>query len=172
MLQNDKYPALIPKIQHILMDKATEAPHSVVFSPEHEIGTFLCRGCGWALFRGQHHFQSSCGWPSFDAALDDRVQQRPDADLLRSEILCARCEGHLGHIFLGEGHTDKNTRYCVIGSQYKSACFVHDGQQKEIFVDLFNQLQNKGYAAVTQVLPMSAFWPAEPGHQNILKNMG
>lgn len=111
----NKYNSLTPTSHAILKDKATEAPFTGPYVEKATQGTYLCKGCGAALFRAGQQFTSSCGWPSFDDELKDRVKQLPDADGRRTEILCAGCDGHLGHIFHGEHYTAKNTRYCVNG---------------------------------------------------------
>ncbi len=119
----DKTASLMPASRRILCDKSTEAPHSGPYNDVIRMGTYLCRRCGLALFRAHNQFHASCGWPSFDDDITGAVKQIPDADGRRQEILCSRCEGHLGHLFLGEHHTQKNARYCVNGA---SIDFVED----------------------------------------------
>lgn len=82
------------------------------FKPEQH-GTFLCRLCGLALFRSLHQFQSSCGWPSFDNEIPSSILRQSDLDGNRTEIVCNRCKGHLGHVFEGEYYTNNNLRHCV-----------------------------------------------------------
>lgn len=108
----DKTNSLPPKILAIVRDKGTERPFT---SKElsSQPGTYLCRQCGLALYRTPMQFPSGCGWPSFDDEIDATVKQKPDADGHRTEILCKRCNAHLGHVFLGENFTQKNTRHCV-----------------------------------------------------------
>ncbi|MCW5589411.1 MAG: bifunctional methionine sulfoxide reductase B/A protein [Legionellales bacterium] len=109
----DKYASLTPESYAILKEKHTEPPFTVDIKTIPERGTFICRGCGMALFRAHHEFISGCGWPSFDDEIPHRIKRQADADGRRTEILCARCDGHLGHVFEGEGHTAKNLRHCV-----------------------------------------------------------
>lgn len=108
-----KRATLSPEALAILCDKKTEPP---VFNEENAIsqpGTYVCRGCGLGLYRSASKFSSGCGWPAFDHEIQDTVARYPDADGRRTEIRCARCNGHLGHVFTGEGYTQKNVRHCV-----------------------------------------------------------
>jgi len=109
----DKTASLTPLARRVICNKATEYPHSGIYNTVVAQGTYLCRRCGLALFRADSQFGSGCGWPSFDAEISDAVLHLPDADGMRKEILCKRCDGHLGHIFTGEHLTAKNRRYCV-----------------------------------------------------------
>lgn len=109
----NKYAALTPKVLHILKDKGTEAAFSGNYLEAGTAGTYLCRGCGLALFRGDSQFTSTCGWPSFDDEIENAILRQQDADGRRVEILCNRCHGHLGHVFQGEDYTEKDLRHCV-----------------------------------------------------------
>lgn len=109
----DKTKSLTPATQRIICNKATERPNTGAYNTVVNQGTFLCRRCGIALFRGSSQFSAGCGWPSFDEEIAHAVQRKPDPDGQRTEILCARCEGHLGHVFTGESFTPKNIRHCV-----------------------------------------------------------
>lgn len=97
----------------VIQDKGTERPFSGEYDQFGEDGTYLCRQCGLALFRAKTKFHSGCGWPSFDEEIAQTVIRERDVDGCREEILCARCRAHLGHVFLGEGFTAKDTRHCV-----------------------------------------------------------
>jgi len=108
-----KSASLTPTLLHVLQDKGTEAPFIGAYTDFDDAGTYLCRQCGLALFRAQGKFHSGCGWPSFDAEISGAVTRQPDDDGRRTEIVCARCAGHLGHVFSGEGYTAHNIRHCV-----------------------------------------------------------
>ncbi|MBX3709153.1 MAG: bifunctional methionine sulfoxide reductase B/A protein [Gammaproteobacteria bacterium] len=97
----------------IVKDKGTEKPYTGEYDNFDETGTYLCRQCGLPLFHAQTKFHSGCGWPSFDEEIDHSIVRKIDSDGNRIEILCARCQAHLGHVFEGEGLTKKNIRHCV-----------------------------------------------------------
>lgn len=108
-----KMPPLTAQEEYIILHKGTEAPFSGIYTDHFEQGIYVCRQCGEPLYNADAKFASHCGWPSFDEEITDSVIQKLDRDGVRTEILCASCGGHLGHIFKGEGFTDKNTRHCV-----------------------------------------------------------
>jgi peptide methionine sulfoxide reductase msrA/msrB len=109
----DKTASLSPLAKRIICDKATEYPHTGAYNGVTIAGTYLCRRCGLSLFRGSSQFSSGCGWPSFDDNIVHSVKEISDADGQRREILCARCDAHLGHVFRGEQLTPNNLRHCV-----------------------------------------------------------
>lgn len=266
---------LTPEEQYVLIDKGTERPFTGVLLDNKDAGVYKCKLCGTPLFSSTSKFESHCGWPSFDDAISGAVKEISDKDGRRVEIVCAKCGGHLGHVFRGEGMTQKNTRHCVnslslnfekkdaqkvepfttdikyayfaggcfwgvehllqkidgvndvasgymggktenptykeicdggtghieavkvtydaskvsyetlakaffeihdptqkgrqgpdVGSQYISAIFVDDEDEKETIVNLIGILKTKGYDVATKILPMSHFYKAEDYHQD------
>ena len=107
------YNKLTPEQERVIVDKATEAPFTGEYDDFFEEGTFICRKCNAPLFSSRSKFDARCGWPSFDESFPSAIERIPDPDGIRTEIQCTNCGGHLGHEFLGEGFTNKNTRHCV-----------------------------------------------------------
>ena len=263
-------PPLTDAERRIILEKGTERPFSGEYWEHSEKGAYYCRQCGANLYTSDSKFRSECGWPSFDDEVPGAVKRRPDPDGFRTEITCAACDGHLGHIFKGEHLTPKNIRHCVnsvslvfrpaekttsaeaifaggcfwgvehcfqqvegvagvtsgytgghvekpdyeqvcsgktghaegvrvvfdpnrvsyeqlarlffeihdptqlnrqgpdVGTQYRSAVFYLNDQQKQVAEKLIAELSAKGYEVVTQLRAASAFCPAEEYHQNYL----
>jgi peptide methionine sulfoxide reductase msrA/msrB len=265
---------LTPQEERVILHKGTEAPFSGKYNEHFEKGVYTCRQCGAELFESSSKFRSECGWPSFDQQIPGAVKWQRDADGRRTEVLCANCGAHLGHVFLGESFTPKNTRYCVnsismdftpaeqrssqpkvhteraifasgcfwgteyymqriagvisttvgftgghvdhptykqvctnttghaeavqvlydpskisyeelarlffethdftqlnrqgpdIGTQYRSAIFYLNDEQKQIAERLVQTLRKKGYDVKTEITPAGKFWPAEEYHQD------
>jgi peptide methionine sulfoxide reductase msrA/msrB len=107
------YRQLTPAEERVIVHKGTEAPFTGKYDRHFEKGVYTCKRCGSELFESASKFRSDCGWPSFDEQIPGRVQWQTDADGRRTEVICNNCGAHLGHVFLGEGYTEKNTRYCV-----------------------------------------------------------
>jgi peptide-methionine (R)-S-oxide reductase len=107
----------------VILNKATEQPFSGEYNDFYEKGIYVCKQCEQPLFNSEAKFKSGCGWPSFDDTFEGAVERVPDADGRRTEIICSKCKGHLGHVFEGENYTDKNTRHCVNSLSIK---FVRD----------------------------------------------
>ncbi len=268
------YKKLTREEERIIIRKGTERPFTGKFYNYFEKGVYTCKRCGAELFESDSKFKSDCGWPSFDDQIKGAVKWQPDADGVRTEIICARCGGHLGHVFAGEGLTPKNVRYCVnsismdftpaeqrkteraifasgcfwgtefyfqsapgvisttvgftgghvdnptykqvctdltghaeavevvynpsktsyeelaklffethdftqlnrqgpdIGTQYRSAIFYLNDEQKQIANRLVEELRKKGYDVKTQIVPADKFWPAEDYHQDYYQKTG
>lgn len=271
---------LTPEEERVIIHKGTERPFTGRYVRHFEKGVYTCRQCGAELFESSSKFRSDCGWPSFDEQIPGAVKWQPDADGMRTEIICNRCGGHLGHVFLGERLTEKNTRYCVnsismdftsaeqrqakarpkteralfasgcfwgteyylqrapgvisttvgftggrvanptykqvctgrtghaetteviydpsktsyeqlaklffethdftqlnrqgpdVGTQYRSAIFYLNDEQKQIAEILVRQLRDKGFSVKTKVVKAGTFWPAEDYHQDYYNNKG
>ena len=120
---------LSPQEHRILIEKGTEPPFSGIYCDHSSTGIYVCKQCDAPLFSSDNKFHSHCGWPSFDDEIKGSVTRILDADGRRTEIVCNNCQGHLGHVFLGEQMTDKNTRHCVNTS---SILFVPKDKTKEL----------------------------------------
>lgn len=104
---------LTPEEERVIVHKGTEMPFTGEYENFYEEGMYVCRRCETPLYSYTSKFDARCGWPSFDQELPGAVKRLPDADGVRTEIQCATCGAHLGHVFLNEGFTPKNTRHCV-----------------------------------------------------------
>jgi peptide methionine sulfoxide reductase msrA/msrB len=104
---------LTPEEARVILHKGTEAPFKGEYWDFFGEGAYTCRHCGALLYRSQDKFRTDCGWPAFDDAFPGAVRREPDADGRRTEILCANCGGHLGHVFEGEKLTPRDVRHCV-----------------------------------------------------------
>ena len=112
-VKENNYRKLTAEEERVLIHKGTEYPYTGKYNSFKDKGIFNCKQCNIPLFKSDDKFDSGCGWPSFDDAIENNVQEIPDADGRRTEIVCRECGGHLGHVFKGERFTKKNTRHCV-----------------------------------------------------------
>ncbi len=108
-----QYKKLTPEEELVIVHKGTEMPFTGKYYTFWDNGTYVCKRCRAPLYRSENKFKSDCGWPSFDDEIPGSVNRTTDADGIRTEITCANCNAHLGHVFLGEGFTEKNVRHCV-----------------------------------------------------------
>jgi len=111
--QKMEWNKLTPEEERIIVHKGTEYPGTGKYDKFFEKGTYICKRCNAPLYRSETKFDGHCGWPAFDDEIKGAVKRIPDADGQRTEIVCANCGGHLGHVFIGEMFTSKNTRHCV-----------------------------------------------------------
>ncbi|MEI6665952.1 MAG: methionine-R-sulfoxide reductase [Chloroflexota bacterium] len=108
-----QYNELTPDERYVIEQKGTERPFIGEYDDFYQAGTYICRRCNAPLYRSDDKFDAHCGWPAFDDEIAGAVRQLPDPDGMRIEIECTNCNAHLGHVFLGEGLTQKDTRHCV-----------------------------------------------------------
>ena len=120
------YNKLSSEEQFVIERKGTEPPFSGEYDDFFEDGIYICRRCNAELYRSIDKFNAHCGWPAFDKEVSGSVTRLPDPDGYRTEIDCASCGGHLGHVFVGEGFTETNARHCVNSLSMK---FIKPGQR-------------------------------------------
>jgi methionine-R-sulfoxide reductase len=123
-----EFKKLTKEEESVIVHKGTEKPFTGEFYAFWEKGTYVCKRCGTPLYHSESKFEAGCGWPSFDEEIPGAVKRLPDPDGVRTEIQCAKCGAHLGHVFTGEGVTEKNVRHCVNSI---SMDFIPDKKQQQ-----------------------------------------
>ena len=146
MKDSNSWNKLSPEEERVIVNKGTEMIWKGKYVDNHEEGLYLCKRCNAPLFESSTKFESGSGWPAFDDAIEGAVKEIQDVDGYRTEIVCANCEGHLGHVFKGEHMTPNNTRHCVNSI---SLNFVQE-----------NQLDNK-VKTDTAIFASGCFWGTE-----------
>jgi methionine-R-sulfoxide reductase len=112
-MDNPTYNRLSPEEQYVIEAKGTEPPFTGEYDDFFEAEVYVCRRCNAELYRSADKFDAHCGWPAFDQEIPGAINRLPDPDGVRTEIECANCGGHLGHVFIGERLTTTNIRHCV-----------------------------------------------------------
>jgi len=151
------YNKLTKEEARVIEYKGTERAFTGEYTDNKSAGTYICRKCNAPLYLSRDKFESHCGWPSFDDEIDGAVIRVPDADGRRTEIICANCKGHLGHVFLNEGFTSKNTRHCVNSI---SMVFIPEGDPLPMKIESYDKnTSRKG--TETAYFASGCFWGTE-----------
>jgi len=134
MKSEDEWKAQLSTEEYrVLRKKGTERPGTGEYNRFYpREGYFACRACGNPLYSAQSKFDSGCGWPAFDKCYKDSVDVHTDSDGYRCEIVCHRCEGHLGHVFSGENFTSTNERHCVNSVSVKFVKEPHSADEEVV----------------------------------------
>ncbi len=150
--KNMAFNKLTEEEKRVILYKGTELPFTGKYLNHKEDGIYTCKQCGEALYRSSDKFDSHCGWPSFDNEIKEAIKRVPDADGRRTEIVCNNCGAHLGHIFEGEGYTEKNIRHCV------NSISINFVSQAEL-VDKKDNENDKNYKRA--IFASGCFWGTE-----------
>ncbi len=161
-----KYYELAQKEKYVILEKGTEWAFSGAFHASKEKGTYIRKQCNQPLFQSDAKFNSGTGWPSFDEYLSDSVEEVPDKDGHRTEIICSNCKGHLGHVFFGEGFTSKQTRHCVNSVSLNFVPQFSESSEEKLpdteVQPLSEYVQGKGYEQYEQAtFAGGCFWCTE-----------
>lgn len=160
LMAEPQYNKLTKEEEYVIIKKGTERPWTGDLLNNKKTGTYICAQCNAPLYSSADKFDSQCGWPSFDDEVEGAVKRQTDADGRRTEILCANCGGHLGHVFLGEGFTPKNTRHCV---NSLSMNFIEDGNELPPVLGTSDSSSDANDAANTgtAIFAGGCFWGVE-----------
>ncbi len=164
------YNALSPQESRVILAKGTEWAFSGAFHDSKEAGFYLCKQCNLPLFSSHDKFDSGSGWPSFDDMIESNVREMPDADGSRTEIVCANCGGHLGHVFRGEGFTPKMTRHCVnsLSLSFVPAVFAEAPKATGGVQPIDEYVAGKGYEQYgVATFAGGCFWCTEAAFERI-----
>jgi peptide methionine sulfoxide reductase msrA/msrB len=151
------YNNLTKEEARVIEYKGTERAFTGEYTDNKSAGTYICRKCNAPLYLSNDKFESHCGWPSFDDEIEDAVVRVPDADGRRTEIVCANCDGHLGHVFLNEGYTSKNTRHCVNSI---SMVFIPEGDPVPMKIESYDKNESQS-GTETAYFASGCFWGTE-----------
>lgn len=146
---------LTPEEEKVILLKSTEPAYSGKYDQFNERGDYICKQCGALLYHSSAKFDSGCGWPSFDDEILGASKRVPDPDGHRTEITCAKCGAHLGHIFLGEGLTSKNVRHCVNSISLE---FIPENSSKKDLEKIVDKIHPK---PETAIFAGGCFWGVE-----------
>ena len=152
-----KFNKLTKEEEQIIVNRGTEPPGTGEYDKFFKEGTYICRRCNTHLYNSKDKFDANCGWPAFDDEIPGAVKRVPDPDGKRTEIECAKCGGHLGHVFTGERLTEKNVRHCVnsLSMKFIPAASEKDDKKKENReIDRKNEIE-------TIVFGAGCFWCTE-----------
>lgn len=125
------YNTLTSDEERVIINKGTEAPFTGEYNAYFAKGTYICRRCNARLYEAKDKFDAGCGWPSFDQEVAGAVRRKSDIDGRRTEILCVNCDAHLGHVFIGEQLTERDTRHCVNSLSIK---FIPEGKELPVVI--------------------------------------